>query len=56
MAVNKVISAVVFALAAVLMHRTAQAGALCPCLSWYRTPSVYADQGAVVLRAKVVYR
>ena len=56
MAINKAISAVVFCLAAVLLHKTSQVDALCACRSWYRTPSDYADMGAVVLRAEVVYR
>ena len=56
MTINKVISAVVIALSAVLLHQTTQVNAQCACPRIYYSPSAYAKMGAVVLRAKILSR
>ena len=56
MTINKVISAVVLASAAVLLHQTTPVGAVCLCQERYYAPSVFAELGAVVLRAKILSR
>ena len=56
MAITKVISAVVFASAALLLRQTTPVAAFCACPAVYFLPSDYADMGAVVVRAKVLKR
>lgn len=52
--IGKVISAVVFASAAAVLHQTTPVDAYCICPAWVVTPSTSAEMGAVVLRAKVL--
>ena len=58
MAINKVISAVVFVSAAAvgLLLQTTPVTATCFCPAVYFSPSQFAEQGAIVLRADVLCR